>query len=81
MRDLRDLSLDELEAFVVEHGESRFRAEQMYRWLHQHGDCLISHAEKFSITPGSAVRKIEELRASDHSFNEDIELLRRMLES
>jgi len=28
-----------------------------------------------------AVRKIEELRASDHSFNEDIELLRRMLES
>lgn len=27
-----------------------------------------------------AVRKIEELRASDHSFNEDIELLRRMLE-
>jgi chromosomal replication initiator protein len=28
-----------------------------------------------------AVRKIEELRASDHSFDEDIELLRRMLES
>jgi chromosomal replication initiator protein len=28
-----------------------------------------------------AVRKIEELRSSDHSFAEDIELLRRMLES
>jgi chromosomal replication initiator protein len=28
-----------------------------------------------------AVRKIEELRASDHSFAEDIDLLRRMLES
>jgi chromosomal replication initiator protein len=28
-----------------------------------------------------AVRKIEELRASDHGFDEDIELLRRMLES
>jgi len=28
-----------------------------------------------------AVRKIEELRASDHGFAEDIDLLRRMLES
>ncbi len=28
-----------------------------------------------------AVRKIEELRASDSSFNEDVELLRRMLET
>jgi chromosomal replication initiator protein len=28
-----------------------------------------------------AVRKIEELRASDQSFSEDIELLRRMLEA
>jgi 23S rRNA (adenine2503-C2)-methyltransferase len=37
MRDIRDLSLEELEGFVVEHRESRFRAEQVYRWLHQHG--------------------------------------------
>lgn len=29
-------------------------------WLYQHGDAVISHAEKFSITPGAAVRKIEE---------------------
>lgn len=29
-------------------------------WLHQHGDAIISHAEKFSITPGAAVRKVEE---------------------
>jgi chromosomal replication initiator protein len=28
-----------------------------------------------------AVRKIEELRSSDQGFSEDIELLRRMLES
>ena len=27
-----------------------------------------------------AVRRIEELRAADSSFNEDVELLRRMLE-
>lgn len=29
-------------------------------WLYQHGDVVISHAEKFSITPGAAVRKIDE---------------------
>lgn len=29
-------------------------------WLYQRGDVVISHAEKFSITPGAAVRKIEE---------------------
>jgi len=28
-----------------------------------------------------AVRKVEELRAGDSSFSEDIDLLRRMLES
>jgi chromosomal replication initiator protein len=27
-----------------------------------------------------AVRKVEELRATDTGFNEDVELLRRMLE-
>jgi chromosomal replication initiation ATPase DnaA len=27
-----------------------------------------------------AVRKVEELRAMDNSFNEDVELLKRMLE-
>jgi 23S rRNA (adenine2503-C2)-methyltransferase len=37
MRDVRDMTLDELTDFAVGLGESRFRGEQVYRWLHQHG--------------------------------------------
>jgi 23S rRNA (adenine2503-C2)-methyltransferase len=37
MREVRDLSLAELEDFVVSLGESRFRGEQVFRWLHMHG--------------------------------------------
>jgi 23S rRNA (adenine2503-C2)-methyltransferase len=37
MRDVRDMTLAELEAFVQAHGESRFRAEQIFRWIHGHG--------------------------------------------
>ena len=38
MRDLRSLSHAELTEFVVEDlGESRFRADQLFRWVHQRG--------------------------------------------
>jgi 23S rRNA (adenine2503-C2)-methyltransferase len=37
MRDVRDLSLAELEDLVVSLGESRFRGEQIFRWVHMHG--------------------------------------------
>ena len=29
-------------------------------WIYQHGDLVVCHAEKFSIVPGAAVRKIDE---------------------
>ncbi len=32
-RDIRKLSLDELKAFFVEHGDKPFRAQQVYEWL------------------------------------------------
>lgn len=32
-RDIRKLSLDELKAFFVEHGDKAFRAQQVYEWL------------------------------------------------
>ena len=39
-------------------------------WLTQVGDLVVTHAEKFSITPGAAVRKIEEgLADFDHVYN------------
>src|SRR5687767_7130490 len=34
MRDLKDLTHPELEAFVAEQGESRFRADQLFQWIH-----------------------------------------------
>src|SRR5882672_11048196 len=37
MRDVRELTLEELTELLVGLGESRFRGEQVYRWLHQHG--------------------------------------------
>lgn len=39
-------------------------------WLTQVGDLVVTHAEKFSITPGAALRKIEEgLADFDHVYN------------
>jgi len=39
-------------------------------WLTQVGDLLVSHAEKFSSVPGSALRKIEEGMADfEHVYN------------
>ncbi len=35
MIDLKDLSFLELEAFLKEHGEPRFRAKQIFSWLHK----------------------------------------------
>ena len=32
-RDIRKLSLEELKAFFVEHGDKAFRAQQVYEWL------------------------------------------------
>jgi 23S rRNA (adenine2503-C2)-methyltransferase len=32
-KNVRDLSLEEMKAFFVEHGEKAFRAKQLYEWL------------------------------------------------
>lgn len=42
-KDIRKLSLNEIEAFVVEHGEKAFRAKQIFEWIwnknaHQFGE-------------------------------------------
>jgi 23S rRNA (adenine2503-C2)-methyltransferase len=49
MRDVRDLTLPELEHAVVAHGESRFRAEQVFRWVHGHG--VTDWAQMRNISP------------------------------
>lgn len=35
-------------------------------WLAQVGDILVSHAERFSVVPGAALRKIEEALSDNH---------------
>ena len=35
--DLKELTLGELEAWIAELGEQRFRADQIFRWVHRHG--------------------------------------------
>ena len=33
--DIKSLSLEELEQFIVDIGDKKFRAAQIYQWLHQ----------------------------------------------
>lgn len=40
--DIKSMNLDELTQFVTEHGEKKFRAKQIYEWLH------VKHAYTFS---------------------------------
>ena len=35
MVDLKDFEYNGLEAFLKEHGEPKFRAEQIFSWLHK----------------------------------------------
>ena len=32
--DIKSLPLEQLEQWVVEHGEKKFRAKQLYQWMH-----------------------------------------------
>lgn len=55
------------------HGNVRFAPQQAGNvplgWMTQVGDLVVTHAEKFSITPGAALRKIEEgLADFDHVY-------------
>ena len=57
-------NLSIVQLLAKRHGNVRFAPQQAGRyklgWLTQVGDLLVSHAEKFSTVPGSALRKIEE---------------------
>jgi predicted phosphodiesterase len=57
-------NLSVIQMLAKRHGNVRFAPQQAghYKlgWLTQVGDLIVSHAEKFSSVPGSALRKIEE---------------------
>ena len=37
MIDIKSLTLDELTSFIIKSNLPKFRAEQIYKWLHQNG--------------------------------------------
>lgn len=55
MADIRDLSLDELTAVVVDLGEPKFRAKQLHEWLHTHN---VSDYEKMTNLSKSLRQKL-----------------------
>ena len=56
---------------------TRVNAERALRELHQAMSRDLARLERRA---ARAERKVEELRAGDVGFNEDVELLRRMIE-
>ena len=48
--DLRSLSVEETRELIVEHGQSAYRAEQLWRWVHDKG---VRSLERASNLPGA----------------------------
>ncbi len=57
MIDLKDFEYDELAAFLKEHGEPKFRAEQIFSWLHRG---VESYDEMTNISKATCA-KLEEI--------------------
>jgi predicted phosphodiesterase len=62
--------LDPFKAMAKRYPNVRFQGHQVGRhgcgWFSQFGDLIVSHAEKFSRVPGSALRSIEEWFRDQH---------------
>ena len=55
--DLKSLSMDQLEQWVLEHGEKKFRAKQLYQWMHVK---LADSVEQMSNLPAKLREQISE---------------------
>ncbi len=55
--DIRSLTLEELTEAVLEVGEKKFRAKQIYGWLHQK---LVRGPEEMTNVPGKCLEKLEQ---------------------
>ncbi len=53
--DIKSLPLEELERWITEQGEPRYRAKQLYGWMHQK---LVSDPEDMTNIPASLKEKI-----------------------
>ena len=50
MIDIKSLSFEELEEFIIQSGQQRYRASQIFEWLHLH---LVSDYDEMKNIPGS----------------------------
>lgn len=83
MRDIRDLNYSELESALIEFGEKKFRAKQIYNWLWKRGalsfnemtDISLALREKLSEYFSFSISKIKsEAKSSDGTAKFIIEL-------
>ena len=47
--DLRSMSYEEIEALMLENGEKKYRAKQIFAWVHQKGVMSIDEMTNLSI--------------------------------
>ena len=53
--DLKSMTMEELTDCIVELGEKKFRAKQIYGWLHQK---LVRRPEEMSNVPAKCLEKL-----------------------
>jgi len=46
--NIKDMTLDEIETFVVGLGKERFRARQIMKWIYQQGACSFAEMTNLS---------------------------------
>ena len=55
--DIKSLPLEQLEQWAVEHGEKKFRAKQLYNWMHKN---LVSSFDEMTNLSGALKSKLKE---------------------
>lgn len=55
--DIKSLNLEELTSFLEENGEKKFRAKQLYEWMHVH---LADHYGQMTNLPKALIEKLEQ---------------------
>ncbi len=61
--DLRSMTLDDAEAFALAQGWPRFRGEQIWRWVHDHGVRDFAEMTNLSAANRDAIAAVGELRS------------------
>jgi 23S rRNA (adenine2503-C2)-methyltransferase len=57
MDSIRELKIDEIEKLIIDLGEKKFRAKQIFQWIHQKG---IYKFEQMKNIPNNLIEKLEE---------------------